>query len=453
MHVVFPEGAMPMPRPGVLLAGGVAISGFALAESWLLSAHPLRMSTALVAGIGLVAIMVLALTRFDMAVALGVLLLAAVRVEPAPADAVFAVVAAVALATRRFDSRRIPALAALLLGAFLVTNMFSAVEVISVSRAVRFFAITLYLAGLSLWLTSYLQSAERARLVARAYLVAALLSALVGSVALFVAFPGHETFVYLGARAQGLFKDPLVYGPFLVPPALILLEELVRPQLFRMRRLTVVVCICVLSAGVLFSFSRAAWLNLAVGVVVLLAVLAVRPGGGRRVLVVLLAVVLTSAVVASALAATGSVRFLEQRAHFQGYDVERFSAQAFGIREGEKYPFGIGPGQFEVLSPVSAHSLYVRAYAESGLPGLVTLCALLLTTLLLGIRQALRGRSTYGIGSAALLGAWCGLLANSLFVDTLHWRHLWLLAALIWAGAIGPRVRYAPSKTGSRSPT
>ena len=30
--------------------------------------------------------------------------------------------------------------------------------------------------------------------------------------------------------------------------------------------------------------------------------------------------------------------------------------------------------------------------------------------------------------------AWVGLLANSLFVDTLHWRHLWLVAALIWAG-------------------
>jgi hypothetical protein len=34
-----------------------------------------------------------------------------------------------------------------------------------------------------------------------------------------------------------------------------------------------------------------------------------------------------------------------------------------------------------------------------------------------------------------LLGAWCGLLANSAFVDTLHWRHLWFVAALIWVAA------------------
>jgi hypothetical protein len=48
------------------------------------------------------------------------------------------------------------------------------------------------------------------------------------------------------------------------------------------------------------------------------------------------------------------------------------------------------------------------------------------------------GRETYGIGSTALLAAWCGLLANSFFIDSLHWRHLWLLAGLIWAGVRAP---------------
>jgi hypothetical protein len=44
------------------------------------------------------------------------------------------------------------------------------------------------------------------------------------------------------------------------------------------------------------------------------------------------------------------------------------------------------------------------------------------------------GRETYGIGSAALLGALCGILVNSVVIDTLHWRHLWIVIALIWAG-------------------
>ena len=59
----------------------------------------------------------------------------------------------------------------------------------------------------------------------------------------------------------------------------------------------------------------------------------------------------------------------------------------------------------------------------------------MLATLYWAGRNAILGRHTYGIGSAALLGAWVGALLNGFFVDTLHWRHLWLLAALIWAGS------------------
>jgi hypothetical protein len=66
------------------------------------------------------------------------------------------------------------------------------------------------------------------------------------------------------------------------------------------------------------------------------------------------------------------------------------------------------------------------------------LLALMVLTLFLAVRNAEAGRDTYGIGSAALLAAWCGLLANSVFIDTLHWRHLWLVAALIWAAAARP---------------
>ena len=59
----------------------------------------------------------------------------------------------------------------------------------------------------------------------------------------------------------------------------------------------------------------------------------------------------------------------------------------------------------------------------------------------LDFRNVALGRDTYGIGSAPLLAAWCGLLANSFVVDTLHWRHLWLLAGLIWAGTHATGVR------------
>jgi hypothetical protein len=72
--------------------------------------------------------------------------------------------------------------------------------------------------------------------------------------------------------------------------------------------------------------------------------------------------------------------------------------------------------------------------AEQGLPGLLALAVLLTSTVIAASANALAGRETYGIGSAALLGSWCGILVNSFVVDTLHWRHFWIVAALIWAG-------------------
>ena len=66
--------------------------------------------------------------------------------------------------------------------------------------------------------------------------------------------------------------------------------------------------------------------------------------------------------------------------------------------------------------------------------GALVVLGLVVLTLGFAVRNVALGVDTYGIGSAALLAAWCGLLANSSFVDTLHWRHLWFVAALIWAG-------------------
>jgi O-antigen ligase len=197
-----------------------------------------------------------------------------------------------------------------------------------------------------------------------------------------------------------------------------------------------VAAIALLCIGVLVSYSRAAWFNLAVALVVLLLVLVLRRGGGRPAAALLATVALLAGVAGGYLAATHSETFLRERATFQAYDTSRFGAQHAGIRLAEDHPLGVGPGQFDVRESISVHSIYVRVLAEQGVLGFVVLAALLLGTLALGLENAVAGRSTYGIGSAALVAGWCGLLANSFFVDTLHWRHLWVVAALIWAGAM-----------------
>jgi O-antigen ligase len=274
------------------------------------------------------------------------------------------------------------------------------------------------------------------RLVVGAYIAGAALSAVLALLAVLGApLPGRAALIGEGVRAQGLFKDPNVFAPYLIPALLIVLEEMVRPRLFHLRRRTGGALLAVLALGIVFAYSRAAWLNLAIALVVMLGVMAARGGAGRRVLPVLAVVLALAGVAVGAIAVSGSGAILRERAQTQQYDTERFAAQRSGVRLAEDHPLGIGPGQFDVVEPISSHSIYVRLLAEQGVLGLAVLLVLLGGTLGLAVQNAVVGRDAYGVGSAALLGAWCGLLANSAFIDSLHWRHLWLVAALIWVAA------------------
>ena len=192
------------------------------------------------------------------------------------------------------------------------------------------------------------------------------LSAAVACLALFAPFPGAEAFVD-GPRAQGLFKDPNVFGPFLVPAVLILMEETVAPRLLRFRLATKLVLLSVLTVGVVFSFSRAAWLNLAVGAFVLFVVLALRRGGARRAMTLL---VVTARRRRRAVRGRRRPprRSTSSRSEPRSRTTTRSGSRPrlSGFEVAAEYPLGIGPGQFERVSELSAHSTYVRALAEEG---------------------------------------------------------------------------------------
>jgi hypothetical protein len=409
-------------------------AGIGAATAVGLSAAEIPDWAAVAGGLYVLGMLALAVARYDAAVALALLLFAIVRVEPAPSDAALAVIILVALVTGRMTLRTTPLGPAVGIAAFVALNVVTCIEVIDPGRAAKFMSITVYLLVFALWVPSWVTSRDRARTLVRIYVGIALVSAAVGSLALFVPFPGHDLFTYYtGTRARALFKDPNVFGPFLVPAALILMHELLGPRLLRSGRLMKLAMVFVLTCGILFSYSRAAWLNLVVGVMVMGVILSLRRGGGKRALVFLGVLVLAAVTVVVSVKVTGQLDFLQERARFQTYDNQRFGAQAGGIELAERKPIGVGPGQFELVEPISAHSTYVRALTEQGVLGFVIIVALLYGTLLMALRNAVVGRDTHGIASGALLAAWCGMLANSVVVDTLHWRHLWLVAGLIWA--------------------
>jgi len=418
----------PSRSAGAALAAGL----LGLVLGALLYRFPPQLGLSLVGGLAMIAVLALAIARYHAAVALAFVLLGVVLVEPAPSDGVFVVLMAIALVGRRFRLAAVPFPVIAALGTLAAFNLLSAVQVADPARAASYFVVSVFLAAMAIWLSGYVVTRRRARLVVRAYLVAAVSSAVLGMLGLFA---GAELLT-LGGRARALFQDPNVFAPFLIPALLIVTEEILQPRLLSARLPTKAVIAAILALGVLFSYSRGAWLNLAVAVIVMGVVFSLRRGGARRALGLLAIAGVAAMVVAGTVVATGSGDFLAERAQPQRYDQQRFSGQRAGLEPALSYPFGAGPGQFESIAHISAHSSYARVLGEQGFPGLLVLLALLGYTLAVAGRNAVLGRGTYGIGSVALLGAWCGLLANGFVIDTLHWRHLWIVAALIWAGAM-----------------
>lgn len=389
----------------------------------------------LVGGTALALALGLSLARYELVAMLAFVLIGFVRFEPGPPDVLFGALITVAVVTGRLRADRLSAVVAALLGTFLVLNLVSFVDAVDVLAAVRYFLITTYLIVLAVWLTGYATSFRRLAPLIRAYVLGAVLMSAAASTAVFVPFPGSSLLLYGDQRAMGLFKDPNVFGPFLVLALLVLAEETARPRIIGVGRLAKGAGMAILALGVLLSFSRAAWLNGATALLVLLAVYALRRRWAARVVVFGIALVAISAFLVAAVVVSGSGGFLQERAQLHTYDAERFEAQRIGFSLAMAHPLGIGPGQYEFFAPIAAHSLYVRVFAEQGVLGLAAILLLVTLTFVLALLNVFRGVDTFGVGSAVLLAAWCGMVVNSLFIDTLHWRHFWVVAALVWAGA------------------
>ncbi|HEY2182162.1 MAG TPA: O-antigen ligase family protein [Solirubrobacteraceae bacterium] len=452
--------ALALPRASRMGAGSrsvaalLALGLLAVGFVNLIQGTSVSLALAIAGGIALTGFLALTIRHYDTAVAVGLLLMGVVRFEPAPPDLAFAVIMAVAAMTGRFRLSRVPPVIRWIVGLLLVVNVLSLMDVVVTSEALRFLFITAYLAIFSLWLTGYVDSAGHARLVVVTWLVIAVISAVISSLALNLPLPGRSFILGTvdgGERADGFFKDPNVFGPFLIPIAVILLEQRVAPRfpkLLRMRSWTMWLALLALTLGILFSYSRAAWGNYAIALLVMLVASSLKKSGARGAMRALAVLLVTGGMAAVVLSAAGSISFLEHRAQLQSYDSQRFAAQHFGWELGWSHPVGIGPGQFQYHYPVESHSTFIRVFSEQGIFGLALWVALLLVTLVLALRNVVVGRDTHGIGSAALLGAWCGLIFNSAVVDTLHWRHLWVVAALIWASSVrGSRPVRRPARS------
>ncbi len=169
------------------------------------------------------------------------------------------------------------------------------------------------------------------------------------------------------------------------------------------------------------TFSRAAWLNIffAIFILLLLNVRKVSVKNWFRIISFVFLIMLLLA-----LLIISDAEIFGYRLGLQSYDQDRFEARNAFIKGIEKAPFfGIGHGNYSLLSQgYATHSLYFRMLGEKG----IFRFFLLFVMILVSLKTFWKIRKSY----AFLFTGFMGTLINSLFIDSWHWRHLWILFAI-----------------------
>jgi len=99
-------------------------------------------------------------------------------------------------------------------------------------------------------------------------------------------------------------------------------------------------------------------------------------------------------------------------------------------------PWGKGPGQTEVyfggrlLGIVTPHSSYLRVLFEIGYVGELIYLSLLIYLLVIGLKMSLWPWQFSKI-SALVTSIYIGLLQEAFVIDTVYWRHFWIIAGMI----------------------
>lgn len=210
---------------------------------------------------------------------------------------------------------------------------------------------------------------------------------------------------YYYDRLKGLFKDPNVFAAYLLIPAYWLMYTWKSRYYWRLIPLVILI-VAIIESG-----SRVAFICLFIPFVMKW----LRMNLKGKLLSVCLSILFLSLLV-----------MFTDRYALQPYDGTRFSNQLVALQVAFSNPFGQGGGSSEQLLSFSPHQTYIRVLLENGILGL---CAYL-SFLVLTIKRLYFSMSFL---SPVLLQLVISLMLMNLVIDTLHWRHGWLLLAMAWA--------------------
>jgi len=356
-------------------------------------------------------------------------------IEPSPHDGLMIILFATCVAARvRFDRKIVPL--TLLLAIWLIGALFAVIPVLDQKQTVQYVATSIYLVIAAIMYACLFCDGDPVRLIIlrRAYIVAALIATVAGYVGFFHLLPGSDIFL-ANDRVSATFKDPNVYGPFLIYPLLLLLIDF----MIRGLRVTSFAVMIFLFGGLLLSFSRGAWAHFAfsaVAAVALLLAAAPEPRLRQRIVLFSMAALIGMVLFVVVLISIPSVHdmFLERAKAIQPYDIGpggRFWEQRLALGVILEHPNGLGPFEFFRVYGTQQHDVYMQAFLVYGWIGGAAYFALVLVTLGIGLRAALVP-APWQVYLIAAYAAFAGEAMEGFIVDTDHWRHFFLILGLVW---------------------
>lgn len=375
-----------------------------------------------------------------------------VFIEPSPYEFAFLLVLMVFIGT---GLRLAPAVLALfaILAMLNVGYTIGAIEHSDKENVIFWIITSWYMASTAIFFALVLSENTEERLDAlmRGYRFAAVVVSLIAIAGYF----SQSEQLTLYSRARGTFKDPNVLGAFLVVPALYALQQVIDGS--TRKAIGNGMAFALMTLAVLLSFSRAAWGILAITAMGLVALNFMTTTSQRKrlriVVLVLLAAVLGAVMLSALLASDTIANMLKERSTLvQSYDTGRFGRfgrHILGAAMALDYPFGIGPLQFNRYFPEDTHNSFLNAFMSGGWLSGATYPLLILTTLIMSLRSPFAA-APWSQTSKVLLIAFVGLAAESLIIDTDHWRHFFLLIGTIWGVAIAT-ARFENSAGGLNS--
>jgi hypothetical protein len=356
-------------------------------------------------------------------------------IEPSPHDALMFVLLAVCVAARVPVDRKLLPLVMLLIVWF-IGGCLSLIQVGDNGKAIQYVGTSLYLNVATIMFACLFSDGDLIRLtiLRRASILAALIATAAGYIGFFHLLPGSDMFLTYD-RVSATFKDPNVYGPFLIFPMLLLMIGL----LTRGARPLTLLTLTVLLGGLLLSFSRGAWIHFALSAVVAIAMLFASTSDPRmrgRIVVWGLLAAIGMVLLVIALMSIDSVHqmFVERAKAIQPYDVGpggRFWEQQLALTTILDHPNGLGPFEFFRIFGVQQHNVYMQGFLVYGWLGGAAYLTMVLVTLAVGIRAAIL-QTPWQIYLIAAYATFVGDAFEGLIVDTDHWRHFFLMLGVVW---------------------